>query len=57
VAEGGSVKIVEGVGEGEERMHEESLSAGRVLWLSKGTHRGLVNVGTQRYRQIAVELK
>ena len=51
------MKIVEGVGEGEERMHEESLSAGRVLWLSKGTHRGVVNLGTQRYRQIAVELK
>ena len=57
VAEGGPVKIVETVGEGEERMHEESLSAGRVLWWSKGTHRGVVNLGTQRYRQIAVELK
>ena len=43
--------------EGEERTREESLSASRVLWLTKGTHRGFVNVGTQRYRQIAVELK
>ena len=55
--EGGPVKMVELVGEGEEHTREESLSAGAVLWLRKGTHRGLVNVGTQRYRQIAVELK
>jgi hypothetical protein len=57
VAEGGPVKIVEQVAEGDGRTREESLLAGRVLWLSKGTHRGLVNLGTQRYRQVAVELK
>ena len=49
-------KIPKGI-EGEERTREESLSAGRVLWLTKGTHRGFVNAGKQRYRQIAVELK
>jgi quercetin dioxygenase-like cupin family protein len=57
VAEGGPVKIVERVGDGEEHSREESLSAGSVLWCTKGTHRGLVNLGTQRFRQIAVELK
>jgi quercetin dioxygenase-like cupin family protein len=57
VAEGGPVKIVERVGEGEERSREESISAGAVLWFERGTHRGLVNIGTQRYRQVAVELK
>ena len=57
VAEGGPVKVVEHAGDGNEHSREESLSAGAVLWLRKGTHRGLVNAGTQRYRQIAVELK
>jgi len=57
VAEGGPVKVVEHSGDGNEHSREESLSAGAVLWLRKGTHRGLVNAGTQRYRQIAVELK
>ena len=57
VAEGGAVKIVEHTGDGEEHSREESLSAGSVLWCANGTHRGLVNVGTQRYRQVAVELK
>jgi hypothetical protein len=57
VAEGGPVKIVERADGADENAREESLSAGRVLWFAKGTHRGIVNVGTQRYRQIAVELK
>jgi quercetin dioxygenase-like cupin family protein len=57
VAEGGLLKIVEHADDTDERTREESLSAGSVLWLTKGTHRGLVNVGTQRYRQIGVELK
>ncbi len=61
IAEGGPVKIVERVGDttdgNNERSREESLSAGAVLWFAKGSHRGFVNVGTQRYRQIAVELK
>ena len=57
VAEGGPVKVVEHAGDGNQHSREESLSAGAVLWLRKGTHRGLVNAGTQRYRQIAVELK
>ena len=57
VAEGGPVAFVEHAGDGNEHSREESLSAGAVLWLRKGTHRGLVNAGTQRYRQIAVELK
>jgi quercetin dioxygenase-like cupin family protein len=60
VAEGGPVKIVE-LGDttdgNNERTREESLSAGAVLWFRKGSHRGFVNAGTQRYRQIAVELK
>jgi hypothetical protein len=34
-----------------------SFPAGRVLWFAKGTNCGVVNVGTQRYRQVAVELK
>jgi len=57
VAEGGPVRVVEHAGDDKEHSREESLSAGSVLWWSKGTHRGFVNVGTQRYRQIAVELK
>jgi predicted metal-dependent enzyme (double-stranded beta helix superfamily) len=57
VAEGGLVKIVECAGDGSEHSLEESHSAGRVLWFSRGTHCGVVNVGTERYRQIAVELK
>jgi hypothetical protein len=57
VAEGGPVKIVESSDGADENAHEESLLAGRVLWWSKGMHRGLVNSGTQRYRQVAVELK
>jgi hypothetical protein len=48
---------VERAGDGDEQSREQSLSAGSVLWCAKGTHRGLVNVGTERYRQIAVELK
>jgi predicted metal-dependent enzyme (double-stranded beta helix superfamily) len=57
VAEGGPVKIVASSDGADENAQEESLLAGLVLWLSKGTHRGLVNLGTQRYRQVAVELK
>jgi mannose-6-phosphate isomerase-like protein (cupin superfamily) len=57
VAEGGPVKIVERADGADENVREESLSAGTVLWFAKGTHNGLLNVGTQRYRQIAVELK
>ena len=59
VAEGGPVKIVERAGDNDsdERSREESLSAGRVLWFSRGTHCGVINAGTERYRQIAVELK
>jgi hypothetical protein len=36
---------------------EESIPAGRVLWFAKGSTSGVVNLGTERYRQIAVELK
>ena len=57
VAEGGPLKIVDRAGDGDERSREQSLSAGSVLWCPKGTHRGIVNLGTERYRQIAVELK
>jgi mannose-6-phosphate isomerase-like protein (cupin superfamily) len=59
VAEGGPVKIVERAGDNDsnERSREESIPAGSVLWFAKGTHRGFVNLGTQRYRQVAVELK
>lgn len=57
VAEGGPVKLVERTDDGVERSREQSLAAGAVLWFPKGTHRGLVNLGTQRHRQVAVELK
>ena len=57
VAEGGAVKIVESGANGDEHSREESLSAGTVLWFAKGTHNGFLNVGTERYRQVAVELK
>jgi mannose-6-phosphate isomerase-like protein (cupin superfamily) len=57
VAEGGAVKIVESGTNGDERSREESLSTGTVLWFAKGTHNGFLNVGTERYRQVAVELK
>ncbi len=30
---------------------------GRVLWFARGTHRGFVNLGTERHRHVAVELK
>ena len=57
VAEGGPVKLVERTDDGVERSREQSLAAGAVLWFPKGTYRGLVNLGTQRHRQVAVELK
>ncbi len=57
VAEGGPVKLVERGEEGEERTREEVLPAGRVLWFAKGTHRGVINIGGERFRQINVELK
>jgi quercetin dioxygenase-like cupin family protein len=57
VAEGGPVKLVERSDDGTERSHQETLAAGNVLWFPKGSHRGLVNLGTQRHRQVAVELK
>jgi beta-alanine degradation protein BauB len=58
VAEGGPVKLVERAdGNENERSREESIPAGRVLWFAKGTHRGVVNVGTQRYREVVVELE
>jgi beta-alanine degradation protein BauB len=57
VAEGGPVKTVERTGDGDERVREETIPAGRVLWFAKGTHRGLINSGTERFRQVAVELK
>jgi quercetin dioxygenase-like cupin family protein len=57
VAEGGPVKMVERTDDGVERAREQSLAAGTVLWFPKGTHRGLLNLGTQRHRQVAVELK
>jgi len=57
VAEAGAVKIVERAGDSDERSREESLPPGAVLWFAKGTHRGLVNIGTERYRQVAVEIK
>ena len=57
VAEGGPVKIVERDGDKDERSREESLSAGTVLWFAKGMHHGFINVGTERYRQVVVELK
>jgi hypothetical protein len=52
-----TLMIFASAGDRDEHSLEESLSAGRVLWFAKGTHRGFVNVGTERYRQIAVELK
>ncbi len=57
VAEGGPVKIVERTGDGDERAREQSLAAGSVQWFAKGSNRGIVNLGTERYRQVAVELK
>jgi quercetin dioxygenase-like cupin family protein len=57
VAEGGSVRILETTGDGNERARQETFAAGHVLWFARGTSRGVVNVGTQRYRQVAVELK
>jgi len=40
-----------------EDSREESIPAGRVLCFIRGTYWGIVNVGTERYRQVAVELK
>jgi quercetin dioxygenase-like cupin family protein len=57
VAEGAPVKVVDRAADGGEHAREESIPAGRVLFFAKGTSRGVVNLGTQRYRQIAVELK
>jgi hypothetical protein len=51
------IKKFSGRTESDERTREESLPAGRVLWFRRGTHCGVVNSGTERYRQIAVELK
>ncbi|HEY6419714.1 MAG TPA: hypothetical protein VIX59_11985 [Candidatus Binataceae bacterium] len=57
VAEGGKVKIVEAVGNGGERAREETLDAGQVAWIPRGSSRKLVNLGTGRLRQVSVELK
>jgi quercetin dioxygenase-like cupin family protein len=57
VAEGGPVKLVERGAEGEERTRAEVFPAGRVLWLGKGTDRGVINTGGECFRQINVELK
>jgi hypothetical protein len=51
------IKKFSGRTESDERTREETLSAGRVLWFGRGTHCGIINAGTERYRQIAVELK
>ncbi len=57
VAEGGPVKLVErGVGN-LENTREEVFPDGRVLWFEKGSHRGIINTGGGRFRQVNVELK
>ena len=57
VAEGGPARVVERVGDNPERIHDETLAPGTVRWCAKGTSRGIVNTGTGRLRQVAVELK
>jgi mannose-6-phosphate isomerase-like protein (cupin superfamily) len=57
VAEGGSVKLVEREAGNAEHIREEAFSAGQVLWFGKGSHRGLINTGGGRFRQVNVELK
>jgi hypothetical protein len=57
VAEGGPVRIVERDGDGNDRVHDEQLSPGQVLWWSRGSTCGIVNVGASRFRAAAVELK
>jgi quercetin dioxygenase-like cupin family protein len=57
VAEGGPVKLVERTAEGGERTRAEVFPAGRVLWFGKGTDRGVINTGGERFRQINLELK
>jgi quercetin dioxygenase-like cupin family protein len=57
VAEGGPVKLVE-VGAGNvEHIREEAFSTGQVLWFGRGSHRGIINTGGGRFRQVNVELK
>ncbi len=57
VAEGGPVRVIEQVGAQEERTSEQTLAAGDVIWCPRASSRGIVNVGTGRFRQVAVELK
>lgn len=57
VAEGGSVKLVERDTGNAEHIREEAFSAGQVLWFGKGSHRGIINTGGGRFRQVNVELK
>jgi quercetin dioxygenase-like cupin family protein len=57
VAEGGPVKLVERDAGNAEHIREEAFSAGRVLWFGKGSHRGVINTGGTRFRQVNVELK
>jgi quercetin dioxygenase-like cupin family protein len=57
VAEGGPVKVVEIAAGNVEHIREEAFSTGSVLWFGKGSHRGLINTGGGRFRQVNVELK
>jgi quercetin dioxygenase-like cupin family protein len=57
VAEGGPVKLVERDAGNAEHIREEAFSAGQVLWFGKGSHRGIINTGGGRFRQVNVELK
>ena len=57
VAEGGPVKLVEREEGNAEHIREQAFSAGQVLWFGKGSHRGIINTGGGRFRQVNVELK
>jgi quercetin dioxygenase-like cupin family protein len=57
VAEGGPVKVVERTENSEERARAELAASGSVVWYPKGSVRGIVNTGLERFRQVAVELK
>ena len=57
VAEGGPVKLVERDAGNAEHISEQAFSAGQVLWFGKGSHRGIINTGGGRFRQVNVELK
>ncbi len=57
VIDGSRVQFIERTDDGEERSRGETLSPGQVIWQRKGVQQAIANLGTGRFRQVAVEVK